>query len=157
MPGPASTCPAGLYYTCRKPEHNLLVFGSQFGTLGTGTDKGHISLQNINNLRQFVEVDAAQDLAHRGDSVVILPGHAVLRLCIGYVHTAEFIHLEYFSVLCQAILEEEYRAAIANFDANGNDQNNGACQNQEQKGEYDVKSSFYELLVSGKPGITEHQ
>src|SRR5512138_1267256 len=100
--------------------HRLLV--EPAGRLGRGrvgarADQGHVTLEDVDELRQLVEAGPAQEAPHPRHPVVVAPGQ-YLGVGVGQVvvHGAEFPALEQIVVEAVALLPEEHRAPRIELD-----------------------------------------
>ena len=102
----------------------FFVFPCDLRTLRSGTDEGHIALQNIDKLRELIHTDAAYFSSDPRDPGIILSGGQPcfsIFFCID-AHAPEFQHGKFFSILCQANLPIEDRSAIFPLDQDSNHQ-----------------------------------
>jgi len=102
----------------------LLEFGR---CRGSCADQGHVSLQDVEELGEFVQRGFADEFSYFCDAGVVLhleheAVHLVLLHQLGFagfcvlVHGAELVHLELAAVLADAFLTEEDGAGRVEFD-----------------------------------------
>ncbi len=99
-------CPTGdtrLDQQARPVEGDfLLEFGNQLGTFGTRSHQAHFAAQDIPELRQFVYVGAAQEIAKCVIRLIFLLRDLNLAILFGIlVHCAEFIYQIIACRLCR--------------------------------------------------------
>ena len=116
---------------------------------GAGTHQAHISLQDIEKLREFINAGIPDKLAdtglpgsvrqdlvtddsgvklqlkHQGTAMAVLGQQFFFPLLRIHIHTAEFIHLKPLAVLANALLGKENGTGRADI--------NGGCHKQAQK------------------------
>lgn len=86
---------------------------------GTGTDDAHVALQNIPQLRQLVQAEAAQDTAHGSDTIIIVAGKlGAISLCVN-PHGAKFHDAKRASALPDTVLPKQDGTGRADTDQEG--------------------------------------
>src|SRR5882724_5402562 len=84
--------------------------------LGTRADKAHFATQDVPELRNLIDSNLAYDTAHARGSIVVFTGpHRSCRLSINS-HRAKFCQHKKATVLADAFLPIEHRAARIKFD-----------------------------------------
>ena len=83
-----------------------------------------ISTQNVDKLRQLVNMQLADDAPHRGDAPIAVAGGQARNAVLFRVHThtAEFVDLKNLAALRQALLRVKHRSAVADLDADRRDE-----------------------------------
>lgn len=104
--------------------------------------------QDVQELREFIEADGADEAADGGDAGIVLAGgesrHAVF---FGiHAHTAEFVDREYLPVFGKAVLLVEGGAAVSFYketdDEHGDGEDDEGCE-----GEDDVDDALPEEVL----------
>ncbi len=103
----------------------------------TRTHDGHVALDDVEELRKFVEAELAEHVTERIDSWVVFHlegfsarfvlGHEFLLAFFGvHVHAAELVHGEQLAVLADAsLLEDDGPLRVADLDRQGAEQQKG--------------------------------
>lgn len=84
----------------------------------------HVTFQNIDELRQFVDARPANEPAYRGDPIVI-PRRRTVPVGIRLRHRAELVDVEELVPATHASLQEEDFAAVVQLDHQGHEQHEG--------------------------------
>lgn len=126
----------------------FLVLGGDLGALGARAYDGHVAFQDVQELREFIEPDSADEAADGGDAGIVLTGgesrHAVF---FGiHAHAAEFIDGEDFAVFGEAVLLVEGGAAVS-FDKKTDDEHGDGEDDEGCKGEDDVDEALPEEVL----------
>lgn len=129
------------------------VFVDQFGVffrmlqhVRTGTDDAHVAQQYVDELRHFVQVCLAHDVAPFGLARVVLGGLQGIRFGI-HLHAAELDDVEFLVVQSVTLLPEEEGAGHGQLGQDGDhQQDEGKEGAEEEKGEYDVEGTFHHLV-----------
>ena len=84
----------------------FFVLGGNLGALGARAYDGHVAFQDVQELREFIEADGADEAADGGDAGIVLAGgESRYAVFFGiHAHTAEFVDREYFPVFGEAVL-----------------------------------------------------
>src|SRR6185437_13917790 len=77
-----------------------------------GTDQAHLTMKNIDELRQFVEPELADDGPNAGDAGITICGPGRLLIASAYAHGAELKDLKDVPAEPDAVLPEQDRASI---------------------------------------------
>ena len=96
-------------------------------------DQRHLAFEDVNELRQFVEAVAAQELAERGYARVVRLGLLDTLPVLRNRHGAEFVDRENLIVEAVTLLLEENRAFALQFDRNCDDSENRQSQRKSRK------------------------
>ncbi len=128
----------------------------------------HVALQNVDELREFVEAELAQHAAQRIDARVVLhlegragsfvELHQFLLAFFGiYVHAAEFVHGEQLAVLADAgLLEDDRALRVAELDRECAEQEHWR-QADERKGYAgNIDETLHESAVGTAGGLWEN-
>lgn len=126
----------------------FFVLGGNLGALGAGSYDGHVAFQDVQELREFIEADSADEAAAGSDTGIVLTGgesrYAVL---FGiHAHTAEFVDREYLPVFGEAVLLVEGGAAVS-FDKETDDEHGDGEDDEGCKGEDDVDDALPEEVL----------
>lgn len=92
--------------------HVLQELAHKVRAFRPGADHAHVTLQNVDELRQFIETCLSQEYAEPGSPGVILRGPArvpFFTISLGHMHGPEFVHLERLPIEPDAFLNEKYR------------------------------------------------
>lgn len=107
---------------------------------GTGADEAHFAFQDIENLRQFVQTGAAQEMAALRNARVVfqleiavpffagrwIPLQQFLELDVGVdAHAAELVAIEFLAVAAHTAVLEDDRTRGVMVDPEGNRQQDG--------------------------------
>lgn len=86
----------------------------------SGTDEAHVAVEDIENLRQFVEPGGADEFTDFGNARVVFGGQLGTGIFFGIdAHGTEFINLIFLAKAADADLAVEDRTAVAEFDGQG--------------------------------------
>ena len=158
---------------CHGKAHAVprFIFGHFGRNWRAWSNDGHVAFENVDELRQFVETELAENVSERVNTRVVLhleglaaslvQGHEFLFAFFGIgVHASELVHGEQSAILANARLLEYNRALwIADF--------YGECTEQKERGQYnqccgsagDVYDSLDDVskadLVGVNPDIRE--
>lgn len=104
--------------------------------------------QDVQELREFIEADGADEAADGGDAGIVLAGgesrHAVF---FGiHAHTAEFVDREYLPVFGEAVLLVEGGAAVS-FDKETDDEHGDGEDDEGCEGKDDVDDALPEEVL----------
>src|SRR5271166_6152947 len=80
-------------------------------------DEGHVSFDNVEQLRQFVNASAPQPLSHPGNAIVVMLGRTELLLVGALEHRPELEYCEQLTVFADTLLMEDRRSG--GIEANG--------------------------------------
>ncbi len=93
----------------------------EFLHLRPGPDQGHVARDHIDQLRQFVQLVAAQEGPQWGDPIIVTGGDAgAAEVGIG-MHGAEFVDAEDFPIQPDTVLTEEGGARAGQLDGERNE------------------------------------
>lgn len=126
----------------------FFVLGGNLGALGAGAYDGHVAFQDVQELREFIEADSADESADGGDAGIVLAcgesGNAVF-LCI-HTHAAEFVDREYLPVFGETVLLVESGATVS-FDKEADNEHGDGEDDEGCKGEDDVDDALPEEVL----------
>ena len=120
----------------------------------TRTHDGHVALDDVEKLREFVEAELAENVTERIDAGVVLhlerlsarlvEGHQFFLAFFGvHVHAAELVHGKQLAVLAYAgLLENDGTLGVANLDGERAEQKQGRRQYDCKACAGDVHNSF---------------
>lgn len=93
----------------------FFVLGRNLGALGARSYDGHVAFQDVQELREFIEADSADEAADGSDAGIVLAGgESRYAVFFGiHAHTAEFVDRKYFPVFGKAVLLVEGGAAVS--------------------------------------------
>src|ERR687897_1522726 len=139
----------------------LQIRGDLVGGKWAGADEAHLSLEDVPELRELVEAEAAQDLPDRGQARVGLEleegGRGVRRAVDAQPHRAELEHLEDPATLGDALLTEENRSARAEADGDGDRGPEGNADHQGGRCHQHVEGALHRYLRPGQPDGPDRQ
>ena len=121
----------------------LFVLGGNLGALRTGADDAHFPLEDVYELGKLVYADCADEVADRGDAVIVFAGRETgdtVLFCI-HAHAAEFKYIEFSAVPGQALLAVESSSAVA-ADQKGDDDHQGRENDQGYPGAGNVEDTL---------------
>src|SRR5690606_5423345 len=101
----------------------------------------HLSCEDVNDLRKFIDAKLAKKGADGSDSRILLFGVAVAVL-LAYLHGSQFEDLEDLSAKAHAVLHEEDGASAGELDKDTGEQNDGREDRQHEDGEHEVDEAF---------------
>ena len=126
----------------------FFVLGGNLGALGARAYDGHVTFQDVQELREFIKADSADEAADGGDAGIVLTGgesrHAVF-LCI-HTHATEFVDRKYLPVFGEAVLLVEGGAAVS-FDKEADNEHGDGEDDEGCKGEDDVDDALPEEVL----------
>ena len=150
-----------------------LVFGHFRRNRRARSNNGHIAFENVDELRQFVEAELAENVSERVNTRVVLHleglaaslvlGHEFFFAFFGVnVHAAELVHGEQRTVLANASLLEDDRALrVADFDGERAEQQERREYNQCNRSASDVYNPLDDVpkadLVRVDPDVRKVQ
>lgn len=113
----------------------FFVLGANLGALGARSYDGHVAFQDVQELREFIEADGADEAADGGDAGIVLAGgESRYAVFFGiHAHTAEFVDREYFPVFGETVLLVEGGAAVS-FDKEADDEHGDGEDDEGCKG-----------------------
>ena len=151
-------CPAGytrLYQQAGAVEGDLLLeFFDPFRTFRTRSHQADIPAYHIQELRQFIEVCPAQEVADARDANVLFPGQLYFAIffCI-LAHGAELVHGERFAPLTGSDLPVDHRPSTVKQDQDGNQWGEDSANDQTDQSPDDVQQAFPGLVKATDAGF----
>lgn len=126
----------------------FFVLGGDLGALGAGSYDGHVAFQDVQELREFIEADSADEAADGCDAGIVLTGgESRYAVFFGiHAHTAEFVDREYLPVFGEAVLLVKGGAAVS-FDKETDDEHGDGKDDEGCKGEDDVDDALPEEVL----------
>ena len=126
----------------------FFVLGGDLGALGAGSYDGHVAFQDVQELREFIEADSADEAADGCDAGIVLTGgESRYAVFFGiHAHTAEFVDREYLPVFGETVLLVEGGAAVS-FDKEADDKHGDGEDDEGCKGEDDVDDALPEEVL----------
>lgn len=126
----------------------FFVLGGNLGALGAGAYNGHVAFQDVQELREFIEANSADEAADGGDAGIVLAGgESRYAVFFGiHAHTAEFVDREYFPVFGETVLLVKGGAAVS-FDKETDDEHGDGEDDEGCKGEDDVDDALPEEVL----------
>ncbi len=112
-----------------------------------GADEGHIALEDVEQLGEFIERGGAQELAHEGGALLIRQELAFRIASVG--HGAEFDDAEGLAAAADAGLQEEGIAALKEHEQNQDEQQQRRERQQQEEREKEVADALARALVEG--------
>lgn len=149
-------CPAGQTRAdVKHPELFLGVFLDRPGMVGqrrSGANQRHLPLQDVDELREFIDTGRADHTTDFCDAGVALAGvdagAGVLRV---HAHGAEFDDLEDLCAAPDALLFKQHRAGGFELDQHRDDQHRDRADDQYQKRYDDIDNSFNDSIIHSDP------
>lgn len=137
----------------------FFILGRDFWPFRSWSYNGHIALEDIQKLREFVEANGSDDAAHFGNTGVIVScgeaGHAVF---FGvHAHASEFQYVKFFPVLGQPPLAIEDAAAVGSLDGNSSNNHERRKYNYSDEGENNVHEPFEEKILRCRIVTMNHE
>ena len=139
----------------------------------TRSDNGHFSFENVDELRQFVKAELAENVAERINARIVFHlerlsagfvlGHKFLFAFFGIdIHTAELIHRKERAVLAYAgLLKDNRPLRVANLDRESAEQKERREKNECKRGARNIDSPFDDVpnadLVRVNPDVRKVQ
>lgn len=126
----------------------FFVLGGNLGALGAGSYDGHVAFQDVQELREFIEADSADEAADGCDAGIVLTGgESRYAVFFGiHAHTAEFVDRKYLPVFGEAVLLVEGGAAVS-FDKEADNEHGDGEDDEGCKGEDDVDDALPEEVL----------
>ena len=126
----------------------FFVLGGDLGALRAGSYDGHVAFQDVQELREFIEADSADEAADGCDAGIVLTGgESRYAVFFGiHAHTAEFVDREYLPVFGEAVLLVKGGAAVS-FDKETDDEHGDGKDDEGCKGEDDVDDALPEEVL----------
>lgn len=108
-----------------------------------GTDEAHVAVEDVEDLRQFVQAGGADEFADFGNARVVFRRQLGTRIffCIN-AHGTEFIDFIFLAKAADADLAVEDGSAVAEFDSQGNGNSEGQGADGSHTGHDDVDSAL---------------
>ena len=136
----------------------LFILSSNLRAFRAGTDDAHLPLEDVDQLGEFVDADRADEVADRGDAVIVFAGRETgdtvfFRI---HAHAAEFEDVEFSAVLGQALLAVEGGSSVA-ADQKGDDDHEGRENDQGDPGADNVKETLNDQVFRGRVIAFQHQ
>lgn len=126
----------------------FFVLGGDLGALRAGAYDGHVAFQDVQELREFIEADSADEAADGGDAGIVLArGESRHAVFFGiHAHAAEFVDREYLPVFGEAVLLVEGGAAVS-FDKETDDEHGDGEDDEGCKGKDNVDDALPEEVL----------
>lgn len=100
-------------------------------------NQAHVPFENVEELRQLVDTQLADHLAHPGDAHVTVLGELGTVLLGVLAHTAELVDPEILVTLTYPVLQEHHGARALQFDEERRHQHQGGEQrDRDHRGQY---------------------
>ena len=121
---------------------------------------GHVALDDVEELRQFVEAELAEHVTERIDTRVVLHLESLAaRFVLGqefffaffgvHVHAAELVHSEQLAVLAYAgLLEDDRTLGVAELDCSSAEQKQGRAEHNRNAGAGHVDNALDHVAVA---------
>jgi hypothetical protein len=106
------------------------------------TYRGHITGQNVKQLRQFIDARPTQEFADAGYAAVAATCLSDVGPVLKHRHRPEFQNKEFLSIETIASLLKYHRARAIKLDGNGGDEQNWPKEKDRDEGNTDVESPF---------------
>lgn len=126
----------------------FFVLGGNLGALGARAYDGHVAFQDVQELREFIEADSADEAADGCDAEIVLTGgESRYAVFFGiHAHTAEFVDREYLPVFGETVLLVEGGATVS-FDKEADNEHGDGEDDEGCKGEDDVDDALPEEVL----------
>jgi hypothetical protein len=120
---------------CNAGAKRHVANGGVLRQLWPGTDEAHVSAEDVVELRQFVELELAENAAEGRDAAVTIAGEAGTGIgSRGRDHGTEFVNAKQLPLAAHPWLDEEHRTARRELDEGGDGQHReGENQENEQR------------------------
>src|SRR5690606_9318746 len=86
------------------------------GSVGPRTDDGHVPFEDVQELRQLVELGPFEKAPDPRHASIAANGQKWTRIFVAAVELAEFVNPETFAALAEPCLSEEYRSTALDDD-----------------------------------------
>ena len=116
----------------------------------TRSDERHVAAQHVQKLRQFVDVQFADDAADARDAIVVRGRLFDVAVVLHRLHRAELADAERLLVEAIATLEEQRRTARFELDGDCGREQQRAQQNERDRGERDVDRALQHHFHQGQ-------
>ena len=136
----------------------LFEGGDELGALGSRADYAHLAHENVHELRQLVDLGAAQEPSDLGDTGVVLAGDDGACDALGvYSHGAQLVDLIRLVVDGKSRLLEEYGASVLGLDEDGADEEDRRREHECKDGDEQVEDPLEQSLLEGEThSVHEH-
>ena len=129
---------------------------TKYGPLRTRADDRHVAAQDVPELRQLVEVEAAQPAADRRAPRVVVAGPDRAGGVLGaFVHRAELVDLEGAAVESHALLRVEHRAPRSPADERRDDEQREPEDEQRRAGDQDVDRPLEQAVEAAQRHVVQ--
>ena len=137
----------------------FIILFRDFGPFGAGADDGHVALEDVHELRQFVQAALADDAPDGRDAGIVLAGgEAGNAVLLGVdAHGTELDDLELAPVLGEPGLFIERGAAVIQLDRQSGNQHQRAQQDERQTGAHDVKGPLDQHILRAEDRTADMQ
>src|SRR5438874_460881 len=103
-------------------------------------DHGHITSQNIKELREFVDARPAQEFSDTGYAAISATCLSDIGPILKYRHRPEFQNNEFLSIETVTSLLEYHRSVAIKLDGNGGDEQNWPKEKDRDDGNKEIKN-----------------
>ena len=118
---------------------------------GPRPDQAHVALDDVEELRQLIELPLLQELADRRIDRVPFREETRADLLLGvHLERAELEDVEDALVLADTLPRIEHGPAAAELDADGDEQHHGREQNQPDQAQEDLKDPRRDILARAR-------
>lgn len=109
----------------------------------SGPDEAHVAVEDVEDLRQFVQASGADEFADFGNAWVVFRRQLGARVFFRIdAHGTEFIDFIFLTKAADADLAVENGTSIAEFDGQSDGNGKGQCANSRKTGYDDVDSTL---------------
>ena len=139
---------AGFYLEAKAVFRKLAeVLLHDFRALGAWTDDRHVTLQNIDELREFIDADFSDDAADLRDSVVVHRRELRTALLCVDAHRAELDDVEGAAIFGEPLLTIKHGAVIFEADCCRSHKEDRRQHDEAEAGDHDVAHSFHNRVI----------
>jgi hypothetical protein len=121
--------------------------------VGAGADDAHAALEDVDELRQFVQGGLAQEGADGGEAAVALPGLGDVVAVLAHGHGAELVDDDFLALQTVAALAEDDGAARGELDGQGDAQHDRGDEGEDEQRQDDVRHPLVEGVDAEEGGF----
>lgn len=119
--------------------------------LGARADEAHVAVEDVPDLRQFVEAGGADEGADARDARVVVGRELRAGVLLGVdTHRAELVDLVGLAKAASADLAVESRATVLELDSDSNRHHEGQCDDEGDTGKHDVDGALDGTLLDAQ-------
>src|SRR5215469_1879122 len=123
--------------------HGLHEALHKHGPFWPGSHNAHVSFENVEKLRQFIETGLSKNPTEAGAAWIVSNRPAGITFHPGRnPHGPEFVHAEQSAIQANALLNEENRPWRSDSNEQGYDSENGGAQQQNRAGQNQIERAL---------------